>query len=64
MLIPDLIGDPGDFCARQVDRVMQGTVGMYGDFQGIAGKILQEIEGLELRALDAPVVEDEESIGQ
>ena len=27
---------------------------MYGDLQGIAGKTLQEIEGLELRALDAP----------
>ena len=49
---------------EQIDRVMQATVGMYGDFQGIAGKTLQEIEGLELRALDAPVVEDEESIGQ
>jgi hypothetical protein len=27
---------------------------MYGDLQGIAGKTLQEIEGLELKALDAP----------
>lgn len=39
---------------EQIDRVMQATVGMYGDFQGIAGKTLQEIEGLELRALEAP----------
>jgi hypothetical protein len=39
---------------EQIDRVMQATVGMYGDLQGIAGKTLQEIEGLELRALDAP----------
>jgi len=46
---------------EQIDRVMQATVGMYGDFQGIAGKTLQEIEGLELRALDAPMVEDEDS---
>jgi hypothetical protein len=30
---------------------MQSTVGMYGDLQGIAGKTLQEIEGLELEAL-------------
>ena len=45
---------------EQIDRVMQATVGMYGDFQGIAGKTLQEIEGLELRALDAPMVEDEQ----
>ncbi len=42
---------------EQIGRVMQGTVGMYGDLQGIAGKTLQEIEGLELKALDAP--EDE-----
>ena len=39
---------------EQIGRVMQATVGMYGDLQGIAGKTLQEIEGLELRALDAP----------
>lgn len=38
----------------QIERVMQATVGMYGDLQGIAGKSLQEIEGLELKALDAP----------
>lgn len=42
---------------EQIDRVMQATVGMYGDLQGIAGKTLQEIEGLELQALDAPIVE-------
>ena len=39
---------------EQIGRVMQATVGMYGDLQGIAGKTLQEIEGLELKALDAP----------
>ena len=38
---------------EQIDRVMQGTVGMYGDLQGIAGKTLQEIEGLEMDALDS-----------
>lgn len=38
--------------AEQTDRVLQATVGMYGDLQGIAGKTLQEIEGLE-RAGDA-----------
>jgi hypothetical protein len=37
----------------QIDRVMQATVGMYGDLQGIAGKTLQEIEGLEMKALEA-----------
>lgn len=39
---------------EQIERVMQGTIGMYGDLQGIAGKSLQEIEGLELQALEAP----------
>lgn len=38
---------------EQIDRVMQATVGMYGDLQGIAGKTLQEIEGLSLRALES-----------
>lgn len=36
----------------QIERVMQGTLGMYGDLQGIAGQGLKEIEGLELPALD------------
>ena len=39
---------------EQIGRVMQATVGMCGDRQGIAGKTLEEIEGLELQALDAP----------
>jgi len=43
---------------EQIERVMQATVGMYGDLQGIAGKTLQEIEGLEFKALDAPIVKD------
>ena len=37
---------------EQIERVMGATVGMYGDLQGIAGKSLQEIEGLELSALE------------
>jgi len=36
---------------EQIGRVMQATVGMYGDMQGIAGKTLQEIEGLEMKVL-------------
>jgi hypothetical protein len=36
---------------EQIDRVMQAAVGMYGDLQGIAGKTLQEIEGLEFQGL-------------
>lgn len=33
---------------------MQTTVGMYGDQQGIAGKMLQEIDRLSLKVLEAP----------
>ena len=36
---------------EQIMRVMGATVGMYGDLQGIAGKSLQEIKGLELKSL-------------
>jgi hypothetical protein len=38
---------------EQIERVMGATIGMYGDLQGIAGKSMQEIEGLELQALDS-----------
>ena len=33
----------------QIERVMQGTIGMYGDLQGIAGKTLPELKGLEFK---------------
>jgi hypothetical protein len=33
---------------------MNSTLGMYGDLQGIAGKSLPEIEGLELPQLSSP----------
>jgi hypothetical protein len=36
---------------EQIERVMGATVGMYGDLTGIAGKSIQEIEGLEFPAL-------------
>jgi hypothetical protein len=49
---------------EQIERVMQATVGMYGDLQGIAGKTLQEIEGLGLLALNAPAVERKDSIAE
>jgi len=39
---------------QQIERVMESTAGMYGDLQGIAGKTLQEIKGLDLKALEAP----------
>jgi hypothetical protein len=38
----------------QIRGVIESTAGMYGDLQGIAGKTLQEIEGLEVRLLDSP----------
>ena len=40
--------------SEQIERVMGATVGMYGDLQGIAGKSIQEIEGLTLLALPDP----------
>ncbi len=38
----------------QIQGVVDTTMGMYGDLQGIAGKALGEIEGLELPMLDSP----------
>ena len=46
---------------EQIERVMGATVGMYGDLQGIAGKSLKEIEGLELPALEAPVARNSDA---
>ncbi len=36
---------------EQIERVMQSTIGMYGDLQGIAGQSLQEINGLEFGSI-------------
>ena len=36
----------------QIKGVIESTVGMYGDLQGIAGKALQEIDGLDVQLLD------------
>jgi hypothetical protein len=38
----------------QIAGVLEATVGMYGDLQGIAGRALGEIEGLEMPLLDGP----------
>lgn len=38
----------------QIRGVIESTVGMYGDLQGIAGKSLQEIDGLDLQLLESP----------
>jgi hypothetical protein len=39
---------------EQIRGVIESTAGMYGDLQGIAGRSLQEIEGLEMPLLNAP----------
>ena len=36
---------------EQIERVMGATVEMYGDLQRIAGKSLQEVEGLSIQSL-------------
>lgn len=36
---------------EQLRGVLESTAGLYGDLQGIAGKSLQEIEGLDLKQL-------------
>ena len=36
----------------QIQNVIESTVGMYGDLQGIAGRALQEIEGLDLPMIE------------
>lgn len=37
---------------EQIRGVIESTAGMYGDLQGIAGRSLQEIDGLQLDALE------------
>lgn len=37
----------------QINGVIESTAGMYGDLQGIAGKSLHEIEGLEMAMLSS-----------
>ena len=44
---------------EQIERVMGATVGMYGDLQGIAGKSLQEIDGLDFPLLNTPKSDSE-----
>jgi hypothetical protein len=42
---------------EQIRGVVESTAGLYGDLQGIAGRSLLEIEGLEMRLLDGPAAE-------
>ena len=43
----------------QIQGVIESTVGMYGDLQGIAGKALQEIDALSPPALEGPELEND-----
>ncbi len=38
----------------QIERVMQATIGMYGDLSAIAGKSLGEIDDLDMKLLGGP----------
>jgi hypothetical protein len=42
---------------EQIRGVVESTAGLYGDLQGIAGRSLLEIDGLELPLLDGPKVD-------
>jgi hypothetical protein len=44
----------------QIQGVIESTVGMYGDLQGIAGQAFQEIEGLEAPLLESDVAGKED----
>ncbi len=44
----------------QIQGVIESTVGMYGDLQGIAGRALKEIEGLEIPLLELDPSGDED----
>ena len=48
----------------QLERLMTSTVGMYGDLQGIAGRSLEEIDGLSVIALEAPPGESSRNSSQ
>jgi hypothetical protein len=39
---------------EQIRLVIESTAGMYGDLQGIAGRSLGEIDGLDVQLLEAP----------
>ena len=49
---------------EQIRCVVESTAGMYGDLQGIAGKTLQEIEGLEIRVLGSTEPEPQPAFGR
>jgi hypothetical protein len=44
---------------EQIRLVIESTAGMYGDLQGIAGRSLGEIEGLDVQLLEGPAAADD-----
>jgi hypothetical protein len=44
---------------QQLARALRAAAGMHGDLQGIAGKSVAELDGLDLKSLEGPNVEDE-----
>jgi hypothetical protein len=44
---------------KAIRLVIESTAGMYGDLQGIAGRSLGEIEGLDVQLLEAPKAADD-----
>ena len=45
------VRDPGRR-QRRIELLMTGTAGMYGDLQGIVGRSLPELQGLDLPELN------------
>jgi hypothetical protein len=43
---------------EQIRGVLDATAGMYGDLQGIAGKGLKEIEGMNIKLLPEDTIDD------
>lgn len=43
---------------EQIRGVVESTAGMYSDLQGIAGKTLREIDGLDFKLLDSATSND------
>jgi hypothetical protein len=43
---------------EQINGVVETMAGLYGDLQGIAGRSLLEIEGLEMPLLDGPATSE------
>ena len=40
---------------KEIEKVIMSTSNMYGDLQGIAGRALKEIEGLEVPLIEGEI---------